>query len=102
MNLADLRASAAAVVTITDVAALLDVDERTVSRALDLGQLPCLQVGRRRLIPREQLLALLSPTTTAAGPIPGPAAESAVSAAPATHDDTGGRRDAQSKAATAA
>lgn len=64
MNLEDLRTSTAAVITVTACSDLLEVDERTVSRALDLGQLPCITVGRRRLIPREPLLALLSAPTT--------------------------------------
>lgn len=58
-NLEWLRASAAATVTRADVAALLDVDERTVTRAVDAGQLPSLRIGRRVLIPRVPLLALL-------------------------------------------
>lgn len=54
-----LRSSAAATVTRADVAELLDVDERTVTRAVDAGQLPSLRIGRRVLIPRVPLLALL-------------------------------------------
>ncbi len=75
MNLADLRASEAAILGMADVAELLGVDERTVRRACDDGQLPCISVGRRRLIPREPLLALLTtPSDNAIGPgsTPGP------------------------------
>lgn len=67
-DLAWLRTSSAATVTRADVAALLEVDERTVTRAVDAGQLPSLRIGRRVLIPRVPLLALLDghPQTTAA------------------------------------
>lgn len=60
MTLDDLRASRRATLTITDVAGLLEVDERTVRRACEEGQLPCIRVGRRLLIPREPLLSLLT------------------------------------------
>ncbi len=59
MNLDEALASRAAAFTITDVASLLDVDTRTVSRAVEDGQLPALRIGRRILIPRLPLLALL-------------------------------------------
>lgn len=59
MTLDELRASTAATVTVTDVAALLDVDERTVRRACEDDQLPSITVGRRILIIREKLLAML-------------------------------------------
>jgi len=60
MTLDDLRASHAAVITVAATADLLGVDERTVARGIAAGDLPCVQVGRRRLIPREPLLALLT------------------------------------------
>ena len=59
MNLDDVRSSKAAALTVTDVASVLGVDARTVSRACDEGQLPSLRVSRRLLIPRLPLLALL-------------------------------------------
>ncbi|MCW2897782.1 MAG: hypothetical protein JWO67_47 [Streptosporangiaceae bacterium] len=59
MNLDDARASRSAAFTVTQTAELLDVDTRTVSRACDEGQLPCLRIGRRLLIPRIPLLTLL-------------------------------------------
>ena len=59
MNLTDLQASKAAAFTVTDVASLLAVDERTVRRACEDGQLPSLRIGRRLLIPRLPLLAAL-------------------------------------------
>jgi excisionase family DNA binding protein len=48
-----------AVLTLRETAELLGVDVRTVSRACSDGQLPCVQVGRRRLIPRDRLFGLL-------------------------------------------
>lgn len=77
MTLDDVRASTAAVLTVTHVARLLTdldgehLDERTVRRACEDGQLPCIRVGRRLLIPRLPLLALLSagPDMSEAGPV---------------------------------
>ena len=63
MNLHGLRASNAAAMTVTQVASLLELDERTVRRACEDGQLPSLHVGRRLLIPTEPLRALLCPNT---------------------------------------
>lgn len=66
MNLDDLRASTAAVLSVTQAASILrdldgnTLDERTVRRACRDGQLPCIFVGARLLIPREPLLALLT------------------------------------------
>ena len=54
-----LQTTTAATVTRADVAKLLGVDERTVTRAIVDGQLPSLRVGRRVLIPRVPLLARL-------------------------------------------
>ncbi len=75
MNLDDLRASTAAVLTVTQTAAILrdldgnTLDERTVRRACQDGQIQCIYVGRRLLIPREPLLALLtSPSNSSAEP----------------------------------
>lgn len=62
MNLDQLRASDKAAVTVTDVARLLELDERTVRRACEDGDLPHIQVGRRVLLPRLPLLALLGAT----------------------------------------
>jgi excisionase family DNA binding protein len=59
VDLEDLRASRAAVVTIAQAAAILGVDTRTVSRAIHNGELPALRLGRRLLIPRLPLLACL-------------------------------------------
>lgn len=54
-----LRQSGAAVVTISQAADVLDVDPRTVSAAINRGELPSIRIGRRILIPRPQLLALI-------------------------------------------
>ena len=60
MTLDELRASPKAALTVTEVAALLGLDQRTVRRACEDGQLPALYAGRRILIPRERLLPLLT------------------------------------------
>jgi excisionase family DNA binding protein len=59
VNLAEARQSQVAALTILQTAQLLQVDVRTVSRACEEGQLPHLRIGRRLLIPRLPLLALL-------------------------------------------
>jgi excisionase family DNA binding protein len=59
MTLDELRDSGAVVITLTDAAELLSVDRRTAARAAADGQLPCVRIGRRVLVIREGLLALL-------------------------------------------
>jgi excisionase family DNA binding protein len=59
-DLASLRASREAVLTRAETARVLRVDVRTVSRAIEAGDIPAVKVGRRILVPRERLLALLS------------------------------------------
>lgn len=39
-------------------------DERTIRRACENGQLPCVRIGKRILIPRLPFLALLGINTT--------------------------------------
>lgn len=80
MDFDELRASRSAVVTIADAAAVLGIDARTVSRAVQNGELPALRVGRRLLIPRLLLLACLG------------AAESPHEADPPPQDVEGERR----------
>jgi len=63
LTLTSLVTSATATLTVTEVAALLGLDARTVSRACQDGQLPSLRVGRRLLVPRLPLLALLGVDT---------------------------------------
>lgn len=53
------------VLTQAEAAEVLGVDPRTVSRAISNGELPAIRIGRRVLIPRLRLLALLDPSTTA-------------------------------------
>ncbi|HEY3715128.1 MAG TPA: helix-turn-helix domain-containing protein [Jatrophihabitantaceae bacterium] len=73
MTLDELRASTATVLTVTQTASLLrdlegdTVDERTVRRACEEGQLPCIRVGRRILIIRERLLSMLDTPPPSAG-----------------------------------
>ncbi|WP_432277331.1 helix-turn-helix domain-containing protein [Klenkia sesuvii] len=63
MDLNDLVRSSSAVVTVAEAADLLGVDVRTVSRAMNNGDLPALRVGRRLLIPRLPLMAYLGVET---------------------------------------
>ena len=62
MNLEDLKASRSAVVTVAQAASVFGVDVRTVTRAIQNGELPALRLGRRVLIPRLPLLACLGVT----------------------------------------
>jgi excisionase family DNA binding protein len=59
VDLEELRISRAAVVTVAQAAAVFGVDVRTVTRAIENGELPALRLGRRVLIPRVPLLAAL-------------------------------------------
>lgn len=68
MDLEDLRASRAAVVTVAQAATVLGIDVRTVSRAIRNGELPALRLGRRVLIPRLALLACLGTADDAEKP----------------------------------
>ncbi|WP_448612613.1 excisionase family DNA-binding protein [Modestobacter sp. URMC 112] len=63
MNLDDLRASRSAVVTVAEAASVFGVDVRTVTRAIENGELAALRLGRRVLIPRLPLLAALGVNT---------------------------------------
>ena len=82
MNLDQLRSSPAAVITIAAVAGLLDVDERTVRRGCEDGQIPSIRVGRRVLVVREKLLAML---TAPHEKSPGVGAETPAEATPPIH-----------------
>ena len=64
MDLEALRRSPSAVCTISEVAELMHVDRRTVGQAITTGTIPSIRLGRSVLIPREQLLALLTATST--------------------------------------
>jgi excisionase family DNA binding protein len=62
VDLDDLRISRAAVVTVAQAASVFGVDTRTVARAIENGELPAVRLGRRVLIPRLPLLAVLGVT----------------------------------------
>ncbi len=55
----ELWASDREVLNRTEVATLLGVDARTVTAAVDSGELPGTRIGRRLLIPRRPLLEKL-------------------------------------------
>lgn len=55
----ELWASDRQVLNRAEVAALLGVDARTVSSAVEAGSIPGMRVGRRVLIPRQRLLTAL-------------------------------------------
>ena len=46
MKLDDLKTSGSAVVTVAQAAPIFGVDVRTVSRAIENGELPALRLGR--------------------------------------------------------
>jgi len=52
----DLRASDRVALTPTEVARLLGVDRRTISRAIEDGDLPGVRIGRKIFISREALV----------------------------------------------
>ena len=54
---AELRTTDREVLNRAEVAALLEVDARTVDRAIDDGTLPAIRLGRRILIPRRPFMA---------------------------------------------
>lgn len=61
-----------AAITIADTVRVLGVDERTVSRAIDAGEIPAVRIGRRVLVPRLRLLAMFdAPSPTPIGAQPG-------------------------------
>lgn len=59
-TMAEARESDRAALTYREVAAILGVNERTVSASAKAGTLPVVVLGRRRVVPRERLLALFS------------------------------------------
>lgn len=69
-GLSALRDSDAAALTRTEVAALFGVDARTITAAIDRGDLPSVRIGRRVFIPREPLLAMLTAPTAPTTPAP--------------------------------
>ncbi len=67
MNLDELRFSRSAVLTVAQAASVFGVDARTVTRAIENGELPAVRLGRRVLIPRVPLLAALGVTVDGSG-----------------------------------
>ena len=55
-----LRNLKRATVTRTEVATLYGVDPRTITAAIAQGTVPAIKLGRRIVIPREPLLAILT------------------------------------------
>lgn len=62
----EARESNRATLNFREVAALLGVDQRTVSASAKAGDIPSIRMGRRVVIPRAKLLALLEPVSAAA------------------------------------
>lgn len=58
--LSSARESTYATLTRKEVAELLRVDPRTVSEGIRSGTIPSIRLGRRVLIPREPLLAMVT------------------------------------------
>ena len=63
MTLAQARRSENAVLTRTEIAAILNVDARTVTRGIEAGEIPSIRLGRRVLVPREPFIALMTGDT---------------------------------------
>lgn len=60
MTLDELLATDRAVIYATELAELLEVDERTISRAIAAGLLPGVRVGRVIRVPVQKLIPLLT------------------------------------------
>ncbi len=60
MTLAQARKSENAALTRAEVSEILDVDPRTVTRAIEAGEIPYIRLGRRVLVPREPFIALMT------------------------------------------
>jgi hypothetical protein len=58
-DLDTLRRMTSATITRELTAQVLDTDPRTVTRGCELGQIPHVRVGRRLLVLREPLIAVL-------------------------------------------
>lgn len=66
MTLAQARKSENAALTRTEVGEILDIDPRTVTRAIEAGEIPCIRLGRRVLVPREPFITLMTGSATPA------------------------------------
>lgn len=71
MNLDELLTTDRAVITVTETARLLELDERTVHRGIADGDIPAVKVGRRVLVPVRRLLPLLTDVPTSENSEPG-------------------------------
>lgn len=60
MTLDELLTTDRAVITVAETARLLEVDERTVSRAIKAGTLPSVRVGRVLRVPVRKLRPMLT------------------------------------------
>ena len=63
LDIDDLRRRRSLVITRQEAAQALGVDPRTITTAIARGELPSIRIGRRILIPRPQLLALIEGPT---------------------------------------
>jgi excisionase family DNA binding protein len=57
VNLDDIRGRT--VITVAETAELLGLDQRTVRRGIEAGDLPGIRVGKRIVVPVAKLIALL-------------------------------------------
>jgi len=64
LTLTAVQAMTSAALTVEQVAAFTGLDRRSVTRAMDRGEIPCVRFGGRILIPRLPLLALFVNTST--------------------------------------
>lgn len=58
-TLDEVKASPLAVLTVAEAAAVMRLDPRTVRHGCESGEVPCVRVGRRVMVPRLPFLALL-------------------------------------------
>lgn len=64
-TLEEARSSDLAALTVAEAAHLMRVDPRTLRAAAAAGEVPCVKLGSRVLIPREPFLAMVDRSTTA-------------------------------------
>lgn len=62
-NLKELHESDLFILTRAEVARIMRIDVRTLAHAIDAGDVPCIHLGKRVMIPREPLLRLLTDET---------------------------------------
>jgi excisionase family DNA binding protein len=64
-TLALAKKSEQATISRKQVAQVLGIDVRTVTRGIELGEIPSIRIGRRVLIPREAFLAMFDTPSVA-------------------------------------